>query len=70
MATEKSTSKRVPKGASVVKVQRAEYLKDPAHYASLANSRRRVYVTGESGDVVKVIGGHLNYSQRGSKSSG
>ena len=64
MATKKSSPKRAkPKGA-VIEVQRAEYLKDPFHYAGLANNRQRVFVRGESGEVVKVIGGHLHYSQR------
>ncbi len=58
MATKNTRAKGVE-----IKVTRAEYLKDPFHYSSQANNRRRVIVTGESGEVVKVIGGHLNYSQ-------
>ena len=45
------------------RVNRTEYLKDPFYYASLANDRHRVFVIGETGDVVKVIGGHVNYKQ-------
>ena len=48
----------------VIEVQRADYLKDPYHYAGQANNRRRVFVSNELGEVIKVIGGHLNYSQR------
>lgn len=42
---------------------RAEYLEDPFFYASKTSDKHRVFVTGESGEVVKVIGGHLNHRQ-------
>mgnify|MGYP000847642561 CR=1 FL=1 len=53
------------------RVTRAEYLKDPFLYASKASDKHRVFVLGETGEVVKVIGGHLNHrpaSIRGKRS--
>lgn len=51
--------------AGSIKVSRVEYLKNPAKYAEQANRRTRVFVTNDDGEVVKVIGGHLNHKLGG-----
>jgi hypothetical protein len=45
-----------------IRVTRSDYLRDPLRYSAQANSRQRVYVTSDTGEIVKVIGGHLDCS--------
>ena len=56
MATKTTKAK-----SAETKVSRADSLKDPFFYASKASDKHRVFVLGETGEVVKVIGGHLDH---------